>query len=68
MRLTIPCMVNKKLAHKSISMPTNFSCGCSLIKSACLTKREKGAGEYIFVLVFISLSETSKKYEGGGGS
>lgn len=47
-------------------MPTNFSCGCSLIKSTCLTKRKKrGAGEYIFVLVFISPSETRKKYEGG---
>lgn len=46
-------------------MPTNFSCGCSLIKSTCLTKRKKrGAGEYIFVLVFISPSET-RKYEGG---
>lgn len=28
-------------------------------------KKKRGAGEYIFVLVFISLSETRKKYEGG---
>lgn len=64
MRLTIPCMVNKKLAHKSISMPTNLSCGYSLIKSTCL-KKKKEKKKYIFVLVFISLSVTRKQYERG---
>lgn len=64
MRLTIPCMLNKKLAHKSISMPTNLSCGYSLIKSTCLKKRKRKKKVHICVSVHFSISNTQAVWEG----
>lgn len=60
--MTISHILDKRMACKSILLPTNLSHGYNPAISTCIKKRKKG--DFIFVLVFISVSVSRKQYEG----